>query len=151
MYVTEISLRSVLMFFNNTNTYFPCQVCSVMKAYLRQVKGWLPCGGKMKRQIMEKIRISVGRFLEEEPGADYQSIVARFGTPQQIASAYVDEQDTTVLLSQLRFRKKVITLLSAMALAALALWTGFQVHVTISDYHSANGYSVIDMTVHDQQ
>lgn len=121
------------------------------RRYLRQVRTWLPCGGTMKRQIMEKIRSSISRFLEEEPSADYDSIVFRFGTPQQIAASYVDEQNTTVLISQLRFRKKVITLLAAMALAALALWSGFLLHATISDYHSANGYAVIDMTVHDQQ
>lgn len=115
------------------------------RRYLRQVKGWLPCGGKMKRQIMEKIRISVGRFLEEEPGADYQSIVARFGTPQQIASAYVDEQDTEVLLRKLRIRRRIVAAVCCTAAACVAIWLSVALAAYVQSQKYENGYAVIEI------
>ena len=112
------------------------------RRYLRQVRGWLPCAGKMKRQIMEEIRSSVSHYLEEEPNADYQAIVARFGSPQQIASAYVDEQDTAVLLNNLRIKRRIVAVVCCTAAACVAIWLSVALAAYVNFSICENGYAV---------
>lgn len=115
------------------------------RRYLRQVRTWLPCGGTMKRQIMEKIRSSISRFLEEEPSADYDSIVSRFGTPQQIASAYVDEQDTEVLLRKLRIKRRIVAAVCCTAAACVVIWLSVALAAYVNFSIAENGYAVIEI------
>ena len=96
----------------------------------------------MKRQIMEKIRSSISRFLEEEPSADYDSIVSRFGTPQQIASAYVDEQDTEVLLRKLRIKRRIVAAVCCTAAAFVAIWLSVALAAYVNFSICENGYAV---------
>lgn len=115
------------------------------RRYLRQVRTWLPCGGTMKRQIMEKIRSSISRFLEEKPSADYDSIVFRFGTPQQIASAYVDEQDTEVLLRKLRIKRRIVAAVCCTAAACVVIWLSVALAAYVNFSIAENGYAVIEI------
>ena len=115
------------------------------RRYLRQVRTWLPCSGTMKRQIMEKIRSSISRFLEEEPSADYDSIVSRFGTPQQIASAYVDEQDTEVLLRKLRIKRRIVAAVCCTAAACVAIWLSVALAAYVQSQIDQDGYAVIEV------
>ena len=115
------------------------------RRYLRQVRTWLPCGGTMKRQIMEKIRSSISRFLEEEPSADYDSIVFRFGTPQQIASAYVDEQDTEVLLRKLRIKRRIVAAVCCTAAACVVIWLSVALAAYVNFSIAENGYAIIEI------
>ena len=115
------------------------------RRYLRQVRTWLPCGGTMKRQIMEKIRSSISRFLEEEPSADYDSIVFRFGTPQQIASTYVDEQDTEVLLRKLRIKRRIVAAVCCTAAACVVIWLLVALAAYVNFSIAENGYAVIEI------
>lgn len=94
------------------------------RRYLREVRSWLPCAGKMKKEVLGKIGGTVGDYLAENPNGDYAALVARFGTPQQIASAYVDEMETPELLHSLRIRRRVVAIVSAAALAVVILWAG---------------------------
>lgn len=94
------------------------------RRYLREVRSWLPCAGKMKNEVLGKIGGTVGDYLAENPNGDYAALVARFGTPQQIASAYVDEMETPELLHSLRIRRRVVAIVSAAALAVVILWAG---------------------------
>ena len=57
--------------------------------------------------------------MEQNPQADISAIRAHFGTPQQIASAFVDETDTKALLKSLRIRRWVVTAISVVTIAAL--------------------------------
>ena len=112
------------------------------RRYLRQVRGWLPCAGKMKRQIMGEIRSSVSHYLEEESNADYQAIVARFGSPQQIASAYVDEQDTAVLLNNLRIKRRIVAVVCCTAAACVAIWLSVAFAAYMYNVKAENGYAI---------
>lgn len=97
---------------------------AALRRYLREVKSWLPCGGKMKKEILGKISGTVSGYLTENRGGDYGALVARFGTPQQIASAYVDELETPELLNSLRIRRRIVKIVSGTALVVIILWVG---------------------------
>lgn len=113
------------------------------RRYLRETRGWLPCSLRLKRNILGKIRENISRFLEEDPAADYNAIVARFGTPQQIASAYVDEMGTMELLQNLRIKRKLVRIVAAVGITVVLLWgIGMTVLVLDGLYHQ-NGIIVV--------
>lgn len=93
-----------------------------LKAYYRQVATWLPCGGRLKKQLMGSITATVDGYLADHPEADVAALQAHFGTPQQIASAFVDEMETEELLNALRTRRKIIKICLICAAAIIAIW-----------------------------
>lgn len=111
-----------------------------VKKYLRQVRSWLPCAGKAKKMILTDIENIISSGLKENPNLDLQGLHARFGTPQQIAAAHVDEMDTPELLRQLRIRKRIITIVAVCAIAVIVIWLGVVLIALINDFHIANGY-----------
>lgn len=93
-----------------------------LKHYFRVIASWLPCSHKQKKQIVNSVRDSVGNYLASAPDADISQIVTRFGEPQAIAAAYVDNTNTSELLRQLRIRRRVVSRVTALVIAALLLW-----------------------------
>ena len=79
-----------------------------VRRYLRSVWKLLPGKIKEKRTVICQVRDNLMQFMEEEPFADYETIVARFGTPKQIASAYLDEMDTAELMKSLRVKRRIL-------------------------------------------
>ena len=120
------------------------------KKYLRLVNTWLPCTGRLKKQIKEEILTALNRFLEDHPDADYQAIVAQFGTPQQIAASYVDEMDTPELLNQLRINKKIVAIVSAAAVAALLMWAGVVTAAYVDHIDDMNGTLTTSIEVYEE-
>lgn len=118
-----------------------------LRRYLREVKSWLPCGGNLKRTILDKIRGTVMDYLTENPQGDYAALVARFGTPQQIASAYVDETDTPELLRSLRIKRRVVTIIGAAAIVVVVLWAGVVTLSFVYNVNATNGYFVDELVV----
>lgn len=110
---------------------------SDLRRYYREVRGWLPCSRKLKRRIIEKID-SVISVSEEE--LYYGQIIERYGTPQQIAAAYVDEMGTEELLNDLRIKRKIVRVISASCVIVLVMWLGCIAAALVNDYHADNGY-----------
>lgn len=94
---------------------------SRLKKYYRSIKSWLPCSARQNQQILSKIQNNVAAFLEEKPETSFDEIQMRFGTPQQIAAACVDEMGMCELLHRLRLRKKVLATIRNAALCILAV------------------------------
>ena len=72
--------------------------------YVRAVGSYLPCAGKHKKQLLTALRSEAEAYCAETRDADLE---ARFGTPQQVAAAYVDAMSTQELLAALRARLEV--------------------------------------------
>ncbi len=115
---------------------------AAVRRYLRQVRSWLPCGGKPKRDIIDRIRANVAGYALECPKPDYDAIVARFGTPQQIAATYVDEMETAELLDHLRIRRRIVQIIGATALIVVLLWLGVVTLAFLYNVNAENGYFV---------
>ncbi len=106
--------------------------------YVRAVGSYLPCAGKHKKQLLTALRSEAEAYCAETRDADLE---ARFGTPQQVAAAYVDAMSTQELLAALRRRRQVLTILIAAVLTALLQWVA-ALCVSLYDYHQAyNGWS----------
>lgn len=113
------------------------------RRYLREIRGWLPCSGKWKRGILEKIEQSIAQFLSENPEASYEALAERFGSPRQIAATYVDEMGTDELLRDLRVRRRVVGMIAATAVAVVCLWAGLVTATYLDHLNGMNGYVVV--------
>ncbi len=83
-----------------------------VERYLRQVRILLPCRRTARKLILDQVRSNLNQFVEDDPSADYESIVRRFGSPRQIAATYIDEMDTDELLSDLRIKHRIVGMVS---------------------------------------
>ena len=116
---------------------------SAVRRYLWQVHGWLPCSGKLKREILRRIGESIAQFLSENPEVSYEALAERFGSPRQIAATYVDEMGTDELLRDLRVRRRVVGMIAATAVAVVCLWTGLVTASYLDHVNGMNGYVVV--------
>ncbi len=92
------------------------------KQYLRQVRQWLPGTFKRKQAIIACIRQDILQYMEENENPTEAALHQRFGTPQQIAAAYVDEMGATELLKDLRTRRRVVALVAGAVLVVIMIW-----------------------------
>lgn len=117
------------------------------RRYLREIQESLPCTGKAKRGITRKINGMIDDAMLDEPDLTYEMLVKRFGTPQQIASSYVDEMETPELLKKLRIKKKIFAVVCATAAIILAIWIGVVVTATQAHYNSMKSFGVETITI----
>lgn len=117
-----------------------------LKNYYRRIRRCLPWGGKRKKQIMETIEQTVAAYVEETPGADMTAVERHFGTPQQIAAAYIDEMTTPEILKKFKLRRTIVLIICSAAAIALVLWGAALAAALIENYDAHNGYYEIFIT-----
>lgn len=116
---------------------------AALRRYFRSIRSWLPCGAKQKQQIMNQVKENVLAFCEENPEADLDAVQTQFGSPRQIAAAYVDDLDTPALLAALRLRKRIFTAVIAGLIAAMFLW-GWAVSTAIMEQRDISYGNIVD-------
>ena len=114
-----------------------------LKRYCRAVRRNLPCSGKLKQKILTEIGMSVRTYLEENPSANYTEIENKFGTPQQITSAYLDEMDHQVLARELKIKNRIVKIVAAALITALLMFGITLGIVVYEDYDTDHGYIVV--------
>ena len=95
-----------------------------IRQFLREIRKNIPGGGKRKGQILRQVKASVLEYLAEVPSASYGDLLTRFGTPAQIAETYLEELDVPDLRKQLTIRKRILLIVSLVAICIILLWTG---------------------------
>ena len=93
------------------------------------------------------LRNEAEAYCSETCDADLEM---RFGTPQQVAAAYVDAMSTQELLKALRQRRRVLTILIASVLAALLFWVA-ALCVSLYDYYDDGSYILIEKECSSQK
>lgn len=92
---------------------------------------------------MERLASSVRDFVSEQPKAGYNDIVARFGTPEQVAGTYLSEMDSAELMDAMQIRKKVLRILIAAAAVVILLWAGVVTVALLDSFHNSGGHGVV--------
>lgn len=114
-----------------------------IEKYVRAVSGFLPCSGKTKKPWLDAIRAQAEDYIAQ--GGDPAALAERFGTPQQVAAAYVDEMPT----AELHIRRRVVTTVVLAVVAALAVYAGvllWQMHQVQDRW---NGWSESYVTTYE--
>lgn len=118
-----------------------------LKQYYRQIQSWLPCGGKIKRQMMASITANIEGYLAEHPQTDFAALQSHFGTPQQIATAFVDGIETEELLKTLRIRRKVLRAIIVFLILLFAVYTIALLSLWLAGLLSQCGNLIIDSPI----
>ena len=118
---------------------------TALRRYYRSIASLLPCSGKQKRLILRSAKDNITSYLLDHPEADFAQIRQHFGTPEEIAAAFVSDMDMPGLLSALRVRKRIFLSVIATLIAALLLW-GTGVAIAVADQNAANPGYIVDHT-----
>ena len=108
--------------------------------YCRAVGSYLPCSPRQKREILLGLRQRLEDHCAEHPECA-EDLEAAFGTPQAVAAAYIDDMDTGELLAALRQRRRVLRLVGAGLLAALAVWLTTCIISAIDLHDATHGWN----------
>ena len=114
------------------------------RRYCRSVRSWLP-SGKMRRTIMAQIKDTVNEFVQQHPDADDEAIQAQLGSPQEIATACVENMGAAEVLKGLRVRRRILTAVLAALFIILLSWTCLVARATIRENAHANGYIEVNI------
>ena len=91
-----------------------------IEKYLSQVKAYLPCKKSDKAVILEDIRQAISEFAENSAIQSIDDIYKRFGTPEEIAKAYLSDAEPNNIKKAVNIRK-VFVIAVVIALSMLAL------------------------------
>lgn len=109
-----------------------------LKRYYRSIRNCLPSSRKLKAKVLAEIERNINAYLLEYPSADIASIEYRFGVPEQIAVAYVDELGTPELLKKFQIRKRILTIVISAIAIILILWLGVVGWSAIREHNHSN-------------
>ncbi|MBQ6863606.1 MAG: DUF1700 domain-containing protein [Clostridia bacterium] len=102
-----------------------------IEKYLSQVKSYLHCKKADKTAILADIRTAVFEFAEDSATVSIEDIYNRFGTPEEIAKAYLSDAEPNNIKKAVNIRKVfVIAVVIALSMLALTFL------ITIIDSHS---------------
>lgn len=99
-----------------------------LKKYINQVKGYMLCDGGTKRKCINDLKSEIQDYIDTQGTQNIEKIKARFGTPEQIAKAFLMEMDVKKVKKKLDIRRAVI----AVALSIVLIW-GIGVTIAVVD------------------
>ena len=116
-----------------------------IEKYLSQVKAYLPCRKADKTAILEDIRQAILEFAENSGAETIDDIYNRFGTPEEIAKAYLSDAEPQNIKKAINVRKVII----AAVVAIIMIYLGVMFFIVYDAHNETHGYfteSVKDVT-----
>ena len=93
-----------------------------LKQYYRDIYNALPYDSRKKKDFLHQLKNSVDSFLLEYPDADIATVRQHFGAPEQIVNSCFEALETTQVLNKIKLNKKIVKIVTAIAVCALLLW-----------------------------
>ena len=98
------------------------------RAYLRAVRRALRCPGRQGKQLLRQLSEDIEEYCEEHPDATEEALCRRFGTPEDVAAAFVEDLGGSIAVNIQRRRNRIVTavivvlVLVAGAVTARQIW-----------------------------
>ncbi len=90
--------------------------------YISDVSSKLLCSSKKKKELVEDIRRAVLDFVENSGIKDISDVCKHFGTPEELAKAYMSELDPKQIKKKVNIRRAVtIALVVTIAILVIGL------------------------------
>jgi hypothetical protein len=112
-------------------------------AYCRRIGRKLPFGGQRKQDYLQILQEDVGRYLSAHPWAKPEELAETFGSPEQIAVAFLSEMDDREIYRRISARKRVVRLVFSGLVLALLLLTAALVYMILRNEQDMDGHFII--------
>ena len=112
-------------------------------AYCRRIGRKLPFGGQRKQDYLQSLQEDVGRYLSAHPWAKPEGLAETFGSPEQIAVAFLSEMDDREIYRRISARKRVVRLVFSGLVLALLLLTAALVYMILRNEQDMDGHFII--------
>lgn len=100
----------------------------VAERYLRAVRKALHCPGQQGKRLLRQLSEDIEEYCEEHPDATEEELCRRFGTPEDVAAAFVEDLGGSIAVNVQRRRNRIVTavivvlVLVAGAVTARQIW-----------------------------
>ncbi len=112
-------------------------------AYCRRIGRKLPFGGQRRQDYLQSLQEDVGRYLSAHPWAKPEELTETFGSPEQIAVAFLSEMDDREIYRRISARKRVVRLVFSGLVLALLLLTAALVYMILRNEQDMDGHFII--------
>ncbi len=116
-----------------------------IRNYISDVGRNLVCSRKLKKQILKDIENDVLDYTDNKQITDINEIYAHFGTPEEIAKAYLSDAEPQNIKKAINVRKVII----AAVVAIIMIYLGVMFFIVYDAHNETHGYfteSVKDVT-----
>ena len=109
----------------------------VAERYLRAVRKALHCPGRQGKRLLRQLSEDIEEYCEEHPDATEEALCRRFGTPEDVAAAFVEDLGGSIAVNIQRRRNRIVTavivvlVLVAGAVTARQIW----IQQLLLDFH----------------
>lgn len=112
-------------------------------AYCRRIGRKLPFGGQRRQDYLQSLQEDVGRYLSAHPWAKPEELTETFGSPEQIAVAFLSEMDDREIYRRISARKRVVRLVFSGLVLALLLLSAALVYMILRNEQDMDGHFII--------
>ncbi|MDD6279788.1 MAG: DUF6120 family protein [Oscillospiraceae bacterium] len=105
------------------------------KQYLNQIKKLLVCKGSQRKKFLNSFADNMDEYLKDNPDADFAKLQEDMGTPQEIANAFLENEDASKIKKRMSFKKWIILGIVGVLIIAVV----FFVCAFIDSYKSNRG------------
>lgn len=117
------------------------------RKYIRQVRSMLPGTVGKKNIILNKVREEVFAYLEENPQATDKDLQQRFGTPEDIASSYIETMGTPEIMEKFRIRKWILFSIATLLIFIALVWSAVVIYAVIEN--ERDDFGRIEVVIED--
>lgn len=114
------------------------------RKYYKLVRRSFPSFGQEQKKVLRLVDQMLGECANETPNLSYEQMVERFGKPEKIADTYIEQKNSEEIISALRVRKRVLTVIISGVIVIIMIWLGYLVFCLHEVNKVANGYFVVD-------
>jgi len=112
-------------------------------AYCRRIRRKLPFGGQRKRDYLQSLQEDVCRYLSAHPWAKSGDLTEAFGSPEQIAVAFLSEMDDEEIYRRISVRKRVIRLLILGLWLAIGMLAAALFYMILRNQQDMDGHFIV--------
>lgn len=105
--------------------------------YIREVGSYLICSRGEKKRLIQDISARIDDIAETDGAADYDGLVKKLGSPEEIASDLIKDMDTVAVCRRLRAGRFVMKTVIITVTVLLLLFTAFVISAKKSNERSA--------------
>lgn len=102
---------------------------SQLKRYYRKVTRIIPKKYPHRKEILSSIQQDISSYLEEHPDISYEDILKHFGTPEEMASSFVESLTPNEVISTAHKTQKWHTIIIIIVIIALLILGGILYHI----------------------